>query len=568
MRYIMPMICARVAVSTLVLALCASVACTETSKEPETKPKPVSQPRTYTGDTLPHPDTDGPPQKGGTLRIAMDADPPHLNPHLDPLDGWARRITDHVYESLAAPDPHTWKHVPALAESWKISSDKTILTFQLRENIQWHDGEAFDADDVIFTVDKLLEPSSKTGSTRSFLKPLKKYEKTSSHSVRFVLEEPYWNAFNALAELDILPEHVFSKGDFNTHPNNRKPVGTGPYRFDRWRGGESISLVRADDYWGDAPHIDRLLFKSVKDVEARGQLVAEGALDVVERVSPEEWDQLSREASITDNFWRIRHVPDGLQWIGWNMARPMFQDRRVRQAFTLLIDRQAIVDELRYGIDMPAVSWFYPGSREFNPDIEAWPYDPKKAGKLLDQAGWKDSNGNGIRDKDGVEMRFSFIYPDGPKLYPRLFAMMKGQFDQQGIEIEAARLDWPVFTERLRTHSFDACSLVWRIRPRSDPFQIWHSSEAANGANWVSFHNRAADTLLERGRAEFDESKRIDLYHEFSELLHREQPYTLLFYRYNLSLVNKRVGGLYSTPYGLFRYEDLFIKADSAADSP
>lgn len=522
-------------------------------------------PRTYTGDQLPAVEMQGTPEAGGVLRIGMEAEPPSLNPQLDPLDGWGRNISYYLYESMARPDAHTWGHEPRLAERWDISDDKLTFTFYLRKGVRWHDGEPFSADDVIFTFDKLFDTHCKTISMRSFLEPIERYEKLDAHTVRFTLRKRYWYAFDAIAEIFIYPKHVFEGGDFNTHPANRAPVGTGRYRFGHWKTGDEIVLVRNDGYYGRKAYLDKLVFKYAPDPTVRAQLLQRGELDVAERVSPEQWARLAEEPAIAAAFWRLRHVPDGVQWIGWNQSRPMFRDARVRRALTMLIDRGDIVQNLRLGLDMPAASWFYPGSKQYNTKLAPLPYDPKRAIELLEQAGWKDTNANGTRDKDGVELALTFLYPAGNPLYEQLASLMQNDFGKVGIAVETSRLEWAVYTERLRKHEFDACSLVWKLEPRSDPWQIWHSSSIGGGSNWVSFRNVEADRLMQAAREEFDVERRAALYHRFSEILHQEQPYTLLFNRYNLSLVSKRFGGVYSTPYGLFRYDDFFLRRDAVA---
>ena len=208
------------------------------------KDPPASvQPKAYTGDQLPPLSEQGTPRSGGTLVVAMGAEPPSLNYQLDPLDAWVKKINELVMESLARPDPVTWKHRPRLAERWQVSDDRLTFTFHLRRGVRWHDGQRFDADDVIFTFDRILDPTSKTMAIRSYLEPISRYEKTDNYTVVFHLDRPYWGAFDAIAEVFIYPQHVYARGDFNTHPANRAPVGAGRFRFEHWRPGDEISLA-------------------------------------------------------------------------------------------------------------------------------------------------------------------------------------------------------------------------------------------------------------------------------------------------------------------------------------
>jgi peptide/nickel transport system substrate-binding protein len=546
----------------LALTTLGVVACQGRQATEPARPKP---PLAYTGDELPALEAQGTPKDGGELRVALEAEPPSLNYQLDPLDMWGKKLDDLLFESLARPNPRTFVHEPRLAERWEATDDHLTYTFYLRQNVRWHDGRPFTADDVLFTFDVLRATTSKTMAIRSYLEPVASYEKLDPHTVRFHLSKPYWFAFDAIAEVFIYPKHVYGKGDFNTHPANRQPIGSGRYKFEHWRTGDEIVLVRNDSYFGDRPHIARLIFRYAPDAMVRTQMLKRGDLDVVERVPPETWQKIALEPEVAARFYRLRHVPSSLQWIGWNQDKVYFRDRRVRQALTMLVDRQDIVDNLRLGLDRVAVSWFYPGAPEFNAALKPWPYDRERAAELLDKAGWKDHDGDGWRDKDSESFAFTFLYPVGNPFYEQLASLLREELTKVGIKVETSKLEWAVFMERLRRHEFDACSLLWQLYPRSDPFQLWHSSEAHGGSNFISFQNAEADRVLDEARHEFDDPKRLALYRRFTEILHDEQPYTFLFNRYNLSLVRKDLGGIYSTPYGVLRYDDFYWRADAPA---
>jgi peptide/nickel transport system substrate-binding protein len=549
-------------VLALALFVALSVGC---RRNPSAKREPRPQkPRAYTGDTLPTVEAQGAPEAGGVLRIAMGAEPPSLNYQLDPLDAWGKKVDELILESLARPDVQSWDPVPRLAERWEVSDDRLTLTFFLRKGVRWHDGKPFTADDVIFTFMKLMDPTSKTMAIRSYLEPVASFEKVDELTVRFHLKRPYWYAFNAIAEIFILPKHIYVKGDFNTHPANRSPIGTGRYRFERWVTGDEIVLQRNPDYFGARATLDKIVFKYAPDPTVRTQMLRRGDVDVIEKLTPEEWRDLTEDSEIATSFHRLRHIPASVQWIGWNEDRPLFADRRVRRAMTMLIDREDIVGNLRLGLDTLAVAWFYPGAKEYSANLKPLPYDPDAAVELLEEVGWTDRNGDGIRDKDGHDFNFTFLYPAGPPFYEQLAGLLINEFKKVGIVVQTSRVDWPVYTERLRKHEFDACSLLWEMAPRNDPYQVWHSSEVNGGSNFVSFRNAETDRLLEDARTEFDEARRLALYHRFNEVLVEEQPYTMLFYRYNLSLVSKRFGGIISTPYGVLSYADFCaLKADT-----
>ena len=537
--------------------------CTQSEPEVETPapPEPV-----LAGDPVPEAGT---PAPGGNIRVALAAEPKHLNPQLEPLDPWGRKIANLVYSPLAAPHPETFAPQARLAKSWDISDDRRTLTFHLRQNVRWHDGERFTAEDVVFTFEKLLDPTSRTQSHRRFLAPLGKFERLDAHTVRFHLTTAHWYAFDAIAETRIYPEHIFNKGDFNTHPANRSPVGTGPFRFQSWKPNERIVLTDHASYFGAGPHVERLEFILKPAAKARAKLARQGNVDVIEHLPPETWYSLARNPSITNKFWRLRHSPSLLQLIAWNTRHAAFRDRRVRRAVTMLLDRHAILQNFRLGLDLAAASWFYPGTRSHARGPETpLPHDPDAAQRLLERAGWVDSDADGVRDRDGKPFRFTLTYPQGSRFYEQLAATLQRDFGAAGIEVSTAKLTWQTLRRRLHSGAFDACALLWHVGPRTDPYPIWHSSAAAEGKNFTAFKNDRVDSLLEKARAALDADQRASLYGRLDALLREHQPYTLLFRRQHLSLVAKRLGGIVPTPHGVFDYARMYVRSPDSPRAP
>ena len=217
------------------------------------------------------------------------------------------------------------------------------------------------------------------------------------------------------------------------------------------------------------------------------------------------------------------------------------RDGRVRQAMTMLVDRQQIIDKIRFGLGQMGISHFNPSSREFNTSLKPLPYDPQRAAQLLDEAGWKDTNGDGIRDKDGVPFKFEFLASVGSTLAPQLMVILKEELRKVGIQMTERTIDFNVMTDSLQDHQFDATTAGWTSGLVTDPYQIWHSSSSKNrGSNYVSFNNPEADRLIEQARLEFDDEKRKQIYWRFQEIIHEEQPYTFLFYGQEAAAYSKR----------------------------
>ncbi|HXG30541.1 MAG TPA: ABC transporter substrate-binding protein, partial [Thermodesulfobacteriota bacterium] len=264
-----------------------------------------------------------------------------------------------------------------------------------------------------------------------------------------------------------------------------------------------------------------------------------------------QWARQTSSEAFKKNYDKLGYFTPNYSYIGWNMARPYFSDRRVRTAMTHLVNRESILKEILYNLGEVVTNPFYINSPEYDRSIKPYPYDPEKAKMLLEEAGWVDHDGDGIRDKDGVDFRFEFLIPAGSDTGEKIATILKEELDRVGIDMQIRKTEWAVFTTRLNERRFDAVTLAWSMGVESDPYQIWHSSQAERGSNFVGFKNVEADRLIEEARTEFDRKKRIELYRRFSRIVHEEQPYTFLFCRKSTVALHKRFKGVKVYPLGL-----------------
>jgi peptide/nickel transport system substrate-binding protein len=516
---------------------------------------------------LPASVTEGTPVPGGELTVAIDADPPSLNTIVD-ADWLASRITGHrVYEALIRLDiMHAPKYefVPALAESWELSEDKKTYTFHLRKGVKFHDGTPFSSHDCVATFDKVRDQTTKAAHVRSILEELASYSAPDDYTFVTVWKKPYAFTLNSLESVGIQPASTIQKltgrqyNDAATNPLNRKPIGTGPFKFVTWESNSKIVVERNPDYWGPKPYLDRVVFRIVSDATVRLQLAERGETDLSPKVTSDQWRRM--DSPVLRKDWnRSRFAPNQYGWIGWNEERPMFKDKRVRRALTLLTDRPGIIEKLMYGLPRPTECTFYWNSAQCDPELKPLPYDPQAAIKLLEEAGWKDTDNDGVRDKGGTPFRFVFMIPSASEEAARWGAKVKEDMSRAGVAMDIQRVEWSSFTKRLTEHSFDACTLLWaNSSPYEDPTQIWHSSAIKGGSNYISYRNAEVDSILERARVEFDDATRAALYRKFGEILHDEQPYTIMYTRPDLDLLHKRVKGAVPN-LGSWNYETLWI---------
>lgn len=211
---------------------------------------------------------------------------------------------------------------------------------------------------------------------------------------------------------------------------------------------------------------------------------------------------------------------------------------------THLVNRDVILEKLLFGLGETVNGTFYVHSKNYNKKIKNWPYNPERGRVLLKEAGWADTDGDGILDKNNKKFSFTFTISSASKFAERLSAILKEDLKKYGIEMNIMRYEWAVFVDKLHKRDFEAVTLAWSLGYGEDPYQLWHSSQAKSGSNYCYFINREADSILERGRMEFDEKKRIKMYHRFHEILHEEQPYTFLYSNPVLVAVSKRFSGV------------------------
>jgi peptide/nickel transport system substrate-binding protein len=228
-------------------------------------------------------------------------------------------------------------------------------------------------------------------------------------------------------------------------------------------------------------------------------------------------------------------------YIGWNEGTLFFADRRVRLAMTHIVDRDKVVSELAKGIGRVITGPYYIDGPQNDPNISPWPHDLARANELLDEAGWRDSDGDGIRDKDGVPFRFKFLYAVDAIIYERLARLLKDECAKAGIDVIADPTEWSVLLPRLSDRKFEAMVMGWGGDIVEDNYQLFHSSQIGNrGSNYVGFRNTDADALLEEIRRTINDDRRNELCHRLHRIIHDEQPYTFLYVRPELRLVDRR----------------------------
>ena len=353
--------------------------------------------------------------------------------------------------------------------------------------------------------------------------------------------------------LPLLPEKRFAKRRFLKAPDNRKPFSNGPYRFVSWKPQESIELVRNEAYWGPRPHFERIVFKILPDNSTAWRALVEDSLD-------ETWiDQSLKEKSVGDPAFAaccrlVEYYDLDFNYVALNNRSPLFSDVRVRRALTMLLDRAAIVRSLYHGSARIISGPWAPHSPAYDASVTPLPYDPEAARQLLDEAGWRDSNGNGTRDKDGREFAFDLLVSSGSLIGSQIDEILAAAAKKAGIDVRVRSLEWAAYVDRLDRGDFEAASGAWSASdPNPDLFSLWHSSQVPpQGANSAFFHNAEADRLIEAAASEMDEKRRAAIYSQLHTLLRDEAPAIWVVNASKKYALRRSVRGLTTSPLGLF----------------
>lgn len=493
------------------------------------------------------------PESGDWLMLHLPAEMPHLNP-LTSSDYYASTVLAWVFDTLLDRDPATLDNLPMAAASWEISEDHLTYTFHLRNDIRFSDGVPLTAHDVKFTYDKLMDPSIDAPHLRSYFVDVVACEVLDDFTVRFSCSKPYYRHLVMIGGMSILPRHLFAEGDFNNHPNNRNPIGSGMYMIERWETGRQLVLTRNPHYEGRCPkgrpYFDKIIYSIILDDNAAFQVLSRGDLDFIS-MNPELFVRRANTPRFRERFNRFSYFRPAYNYVGWNLRKPLFRDKETRTALTLLMDRELIRDRIYYGQALVIHGNFMPGSPEHHDGISPLPFDPDRARKLLAQAGWADTNGDGLLDREGVPFRFETLLTIQNPVAEKILTVYKEELARVGIELIIRPMEWASLLERVDKREFDSILMGWSMPPDPDPHQVWHSSQSEAGSNYIGFINEESDVLIEAARTEFDRDKRISLYRRFQEILHEEQPYLFLLAPKVLAAGDKRIEGIRMYPFGL-----------------
>jgi len=538
---------------------------------------------------------------GGTLVIAASSDPKSFNPVMA-KETTTTMVTAMIFEGLTMLDPDTLQVKPLLAERWMVSDDGRTWRFYLRRDVKWNDGRPFTADDVVFTFRKLIYNDDIPSSARDiFTIDGKKFrvEKINDYTVQFVLPVKFAPFLRALSQ-EILPKHcledVVRAGKFNfawgIDSLSKDIVGTGPFRLKRYQPGERIVFERNPYYWkrsdqGDAlPYLDGLIFLIVQNQDAVVLKFLEGEVDYcpVRGVDFSVLKPLEQEK----DFIVYEAGPDfGSNFLVFNQNRGVnaetgkpfvepeklawFTDLEFRRAVAHAIDKNKMISIIKNGLGYPQYAAMSPSAGFFyTENVRRYAYDLQKAARILDEAGYKDRDHDGIReDRQGNPLKFNLYTNSGNPEREQIAAMIRHDLGELGMEVNFLGVEFNALIQKLNA-SFNWDAVVLGLTGGIEPhfgknvwdsegqLHLWYPNQAQPATEWEA----RIDTIFSEGAQELDPEKRKVLYDEWQMIVSKNLPLIYTVLGSNIFAVRNRFGNLHPTSYGgaFHNIEEIYIR--------
>lgn len=461
--------------------------------------------------------------KTDAINIALGSEPDDLNPlantgHADYYD------LIKVYSGLIKSDK-SLQMVPDLAESWTVSPDSKTYTFNLKKGVKWHDGKDFSAEDVKFTYDIL-----RAGEWTSVFPVSVDYGNILNVSiidpdtVIFTLKDGTVS-FQERFSVAILPKHILVDQDLSKTDFWQKPVGTGPFEFKNWRHGEELLFTANPNYYGDSPKVGVLRYVFVPEEAARKSLLESGEVDAI-KIDPRAMTTLQNTRGV-----KVYSMPSA-NWYALNLPNKMwpFTDKKVRQAIGYAINKKQILDTIFNGQGEISYGPFRSEDWVYNPNI-SFQYDPEKAKKLLTEAGFKDSNGDGVLERDGKDFKFELIYPSTNPERKDIAIAVKTDLENVGIKVEPVGKSWDEISQELYRSSPIVAAFGSPFDPDDNNYELWDTKYIGQGWwNPSSYSNPEVDSILDAARTTFDKEQRKKYYQKLQTILAEDQPLAFIVF--------------------------------------
>jgi peptide/nickel transport system substrate-binding protein len=469
--------------------------------------------------------------RGGILRVHLEGEPPHLNPLLDGHQVIQRVVSGLVYESLLECGSDGYR--PRLAERWEESSDGLRLLLHLRANVRWHDGHPLGPIDVQASIEPLLRSSSRQPALRALLADIEAVDAMPDRVVRLRLHRPSRLVLRALCEVPILPAESLHGSTAQLTQLGRQPIGTGPFRFAAWERGKRIRLVRQGPRGDGPPYLDEISFEIDGDGARALARTRRGDLDVLPRVLDIHYPDQVGSGALHEALVLYRLTPDRYSFLVVNHHHQLLADGRIRQALALSWNRARLAEEVHRGLARPIAAPFgHP------PPL---PFDRAGAQRLLDEAGLRDDNGDGVRDRGGSAVHLTMLQPTGSRAAAAELKAFALDLRRDGLLLDLVTVDASTLLQRLKQGEYDLAPMAWEGRPDDDPRILFG---AQGELAFTGYRSEALPALLDELRLADGPPARAPVLQRIGETLAAEQPAIFLYRHDVMALVSRRVHGL------------------------
>lgn len=475
--------------------------------------------------------------QSGILKLPLINDP-IMNPLLAPELG-SVLINKVIFSGLLRPNENQLPE-PDLARSWKVTGGGRIYTFTLRDDVKWHDGKPFTADDVVFTFKNIIDPKSGSRLVSDF-STIKEVVAVNPTTVKFTLSAPFAPFLTLLGHnAGILPKHLLAGKNLNdaTAFNRMMPVGTGPFKVTRAVPGSSITLEANKDYYGNKPKLSGIVFKVVPDINAQVAQLKSGELDWV-NIEPNNLASVQNDPNIViKQANAVQHF-----LVFFNRKNPLFAPAKVREAMQYAVNRKAIIEGVLKGFaDYPTGTIPTALRKYYDKSIKPIQYDPARAKQLLAQAGWKpDARGN-LVNAAGTPFKFTLIVDKGNPTREQSALAVQQDLKKIGMDVTLQTLEFATLVrDFLVPGKFDANLIWWTTPADPDQYSFYATGQDNNEA---SYSNKRADSLLKLGRETANPETRQKIYNSFQQLEMTDPPVLVLYYPKEIQAIRRNVTGV------------------------
>jgi len=461
-----------------------------------------------------------------TLHLSISANPSRLNPIIS-TDKTSSDVAQWIFNGLIKYDKDA-NIIPDLAQSYHFVDDTTLI-FELKKDVTWSDGVPFTAEDVLFTYETIISPKIFTPYASGFMH-IEYVKMLDEFKVEVKYKYPYFKALEVWM-MEVLPEHKLkNEADLMTSKFNQNPLGTGPYTLTQFNISKDIVLDANPNYFIHKPNIGQIIFHYLPDRSAEFLMLKSQKLDVGS-LSP-----LQLERQIDDDFRAhysiYEDIAHNYSYMGFNLKSEKFKDPRVREALSLAIDRQELVDILYFGHGKVCTGPFLPGTGAFNETVKAPKPDIARAKALLKEAGYDDAH--------------PFVFElstsaNGSGSYSA--QILQHQLKKAGVVMKLRIMEWQAFLNTVITpHNFEAVLMGWSLGLKPDAYSIWHSESMRKGGfNFIGYENAEVDALIKEAEKIVDQEKFDALYQEIFAKIVADNPYLFLVIPNSITVVNKEI---------------------------